>query len=117
MLLKIAGLILSRQFDISSNPEIYPHPDEVILTRPLESYHFVGYSPHQALGSRLSRMVLVEMFKAVASLKQLRLTPGDSSSGLKVVKGDDGLGNEKYLDGFQSQYGPFPTELSVMFNA
>lgn len=86
----------------------------------MESYHFVGYGPHQALGSRLSRMVLVGMFKAVAALKHLRLMPGAMPGampgGLRAVVDDDGLGNEKYLDAFQRQYGPFPTELSVIFN-
>lgn len=92
---------------------MYPHPDKIILTRPLEGYHFVGCGPHQALGSRLSRMVLVGMFRAVAGLKHVRLLPG-VSSGLRTVVGEDRLGDERYLDELQRQSGPFPAELSVL---
>ena len=103
------------QSDLAVNAELYPQPEEIILSRPLNKYHFVGYGPHQALGSPLSRFVLVEMLRAVARLKNLRPAPGPRGR-LRVVEDEDGLGNERYLDTLQRQYGPFPSSLTVLYD-
>ncbi|KAF3349590.1 Succinate-semialdehyde dehydrogenase [NADP+] [Verticillium dahliae VDG2] len=102
--------------DLAFNAEVYPRPNDILVTRPLDSYHFVGYGPNQALASPLSRFVLVSMFRAVARLKNVRKAPGPQGE-IKTVDDGDAAGLDRYMDVFWREFSPSPVNMKLHFDA
>lgn len=79
----------------SHDPAIFPNPDQVDITRPLDAYIHLGHGPHQCLGLPMTRVALTTMLREVAKLKNLRPAKGPQGKLHKVVK-KMGPGEEKY---------------------
>ncbi|KAG7129344.1 Psi-producing oxygenase A like protein [Verticillium longisporum] len=114
--LKVGDKLVIRYSDLAFNAEVYPRPNDILVTRPLDSYHFVGYGPNQALGSPLSRFVLVSMFRAVARLKNVRKAPGPQGE-IKTVDDGDAAGLDRYMDVFWREFSPSPVNMKLHFDA
>lgn len=108
----------------SRDPSAFPNPDEVDLSRSLDSYIHLGHGPHQCLGLPMTRVALTTMLKVIARLENLQPAPvsigGTSvkSSVQKVVKefvpGDLAVLPESwhyhaFLTEDWDMYFPFPT--------
>ncbi|KAM0282956.1 hypothetical protein ACHAQH_002767 [Verticillium albo-atrum] len=113
---KVGDKVVLKYSDLALNAELYPRPHDILVTRPLESYHFVGYGPNQALASPVSRLVLVSMFRAVARLKNVRRAPGPQGE-VKVVDDGDAAGLGRYMDVFWKEFLPSPMNLKLHFDA
>ncbi|KAH7359935.1 heme peroxidase [Pyrenochaeta sp. MPI-SDFR-AT-0127] len=101
----------------SHDPAIFPNPDAVDITRPLDAYVHLGHGPHQCLGLPMTRITLTTMLREVARLKNLRPALGPQGKVHKVVK-KMGHGPEKYpyhayLTENWDMYFPFPCALKV----
>ncbi|CRK44466.1 hypothetical protein BN1723_006118 [Verticillium longisporum] len=114
--LKVGDKLMIRYSDLAFNAEVYPRPNDILVTRPLDSYHFVGYGPNQALASPLSRFVLVSMFRAVARLKNVRKAPGPQGE-IKTVDDGDAAGLNRYMDVFWREFSPSPVNMKLHFDA
>ncbi|RBQ85803.1 hypothetical protein VDGD_20799 [Verticillium dahliae] len=114
--LKVGDKLVIRYSDLAFNAEVYPRPNDILVTRPLDSYHFVGYGPNQALASPLSRFVLVSMFRAVARLKNVRKAPGPQGE-IKTVDDGDAAGLDRYMDVFWREFSPSPVNMKLHFDA
>jgi linoleate 8R-lipoxygenase/9,12-octadecadienoate 8-hydroperoxide 8R-isomerase len=89
----------------SHDHDAFPSPDEVDLTRDLDSYIHLGSGPHQCLGLPMTRISLTTMLREVARLKGLRPALGPQGKVHKISK-TMGVGEqaEKY------QYHAYLTE-------
>jgi hypothetical protein len=94
----------------SHDPAIFPDPNKVDVTRPLDSYIHLGYGPHQCLGLPMTRITLTTMLKEVAKLKNLRPAAGPQGKIHKVSKSAPGeeYPYHAYLTEMQDMYFPFP---------
>jgi len=96
----------------SHDPDVFPNPDEVDITRSLDSYIHLGYGPHQCLGLPMTRMALTTMLREVARLKNLRPALGPQGKIHKVEKkmgpGEEKYSYHAYLTENQDMYFPFP---------
>jgi cytochrome P450 len=95
----------------SHDPEVFPNPDDVDITRPLDSYIHLGHGPHQCLGLPMTRVSLTTMLREVARLKNLRPALGPQGKVHKVAKKMGGEGRYEYhayLTENQDLYFPFP---------
>lgn len=96
----------------SHDSTIFPNPDEVDITRPLDSYIHLGYGPHQCLGLPMTRITLTTMLREVARLKNLRPALGPQGKIHKVEKkmgpGEEKYSYHAYLTENQDMYFPFP---------
>lgn len=110
---------------VSHDPTIFPNPDEVDITRPLDAYVHLGHGPHQCLGLPMARITLTTMLREVARLKNLRPAPGPQGKIHKVVKKvgtqEDKYAYHAYLTENQDLYFPFPcgefiVHLSLTYN-
>lgn len=100
----------------SRDPAAFPNPDEVDITRPLESYIHLGAGQHQCLGLPMTRITLTTLFKVV--LKEcpgLRVAKGPQGTIRKVeqVMGQPELERaevryHKYLREMNESFFPFP---------
>lgn len=96
----------------SHDPAIFPNPDEVDITRPLDSYIHLGYGPHQCLGLPMTRITLTTMLKEIAKLKNLR--PAKGPQGMvhkvekKMSKDKEEYPYHAYLTENWDMYFPFP---------
>ncbi|KAK5175038.1 uncharacterized protein LTR77_000174 [Saxophila tyrrhenica] len=113
----------------SRDPRVFPNPDKLDLTRPIEAYIQLGDGPHQCLGQPMTRVALTTMLKTVAKLDGLRAAtmmvgrdPFAESRVKKVVKefvpGDlDVIPEEWHYHAFLTEkwdmYFPFPTSMKV----
>lgn len=115
----------------SRDPDAFPDPDRVVLTRPLDSYIHLGHGPHQCLGLPMTRVALTTMLKVIGRLDGLR--PADVSVGhvpeksrvKKVVKefvpGDlkdfpESWHYHAFLTEDWDMYFPFPTSKSSLLS-
>jgi hypothetical protein len=100
----------------SHDPTIFPNPNEVDLTRPLDSYIHLGYGPHQCLGLPMTRITLTTMLKEIARLKNLRPALGPQGMIHKVEKkmepGKEEYPYHAYLTEKWDMYFPFPCSKS-----
>ncbi|KAG6806626.1 hypothetical protein H0H92_010617, partial [Tricholoma furcatifolium] len=60
------------------NPLDFPDPTKVNPTRPLASYNLNGTGFHNCPGTAYAQLTIVEIIKAVFSLKNVRRAPGDA---------------------------------------
>ncbi|KAF1939138.1 hypothetical protein EJ02DRAFT_352903 [Clathrospora elynae] len=104
----------------SHDPEFFPKPDQVDITRPLDSYIHLGHGPHQCLGLPMTRITLTTMLREVAKLKNLRPALGPQGKVHKVVKkmspGEEKYSYHAYLTENQDMYFPFPCALKVCWD-
>ncbi|KAJ4297739.1 hypothetical protein N0V90_005634 [Kalmusia sp. IMI 367209] len=100
----------------SHDPTIFPDPDKLDVTRPLEAYIHLGAGPHQCLGLPMTKIALTAMLREIALLKGLR--PAKGSQGLvhkvarRVGKGDENVFHA-YLTEMWDGFWPFPCALKV----
>jgi linoleate 8R-lipoxygenase / 9,12-octadecadienoate 8-hydroperoxide 8R-isomerase len=102
----------------SRDPAVFENPNEVVLTRSLDSYIHLGHGPHQCLGLPMTRVALTTMLREVAKLKGLRPAAGLQGRVHKVEKLE--LGKETpyhaYLTENWDGYWPFPCSLKVCWD-
>ncbi|KAG6810880.1 hypothetical protein H0H92_009972 [Tricholoma furcatifolium] len=60
------------------NPLDFPEPTKVNPTRPLASYNLNGAGFHNCPGTAYAQLTIVEIVKAIFSLKNVRRAPGDA---------------------------------------
>ncbi|KAF2256765.1 hypothetical protein BU26DRAFT_599398 [Trematosphaeria pertusa] len=100
----------------SHDPTIFPNPDKLDPSRPMDSYIHLGYGPHQCLGLPMTRVALTAMVKEVAKLKGLRPAKGMQGQVHKVSKAmekGDKYPYHAYLTEMWDSYWPFPCALKV----
>lgn len=107
----------------SHDPTIFPNPDQVDITRPLDSYIHLGHGAHQCLGLPMTRVSLTTMLREVARLKGLRPAKGPQGMVHKVVKrmggeaeGEDAYPYHAYLTENWDMYFPFPCTLKLCWD-
>ncbi|KAF2263245.1 heme peroxidase [Lojkania enalia] len=101
---------------VSHDPAIFPNPDEVDITRPIDSYVHLGHGPHQCLGLPMTRVSLTTMLKEVAKLKNLRPAKGLQGKVHKVEKPlypGEKYPYHAYLTEDWQGFWPFPCALKV----
>jgi hypothetical protein len=103
--------------EASHDPTIFPNPDEVDITRPVDAYVHLGHGPHQCLGLPMTRITLATMLREVARLKKLRPAAGPQGKVHKVAKKMGGKYEyHAYLTEMQDMYFPFPCSLKVCWD-
>ncbi|KAH7090215.1 heme peroxidase [Paraphoma chrysanthemicola] len=103
--------------EASHDPSIFPNPDEVDITRPVDAYVHLGHGPHQCLGLPMTRITLATMLREVARLKGLRPAAGPQGKVHKVAKKMGGKYEyHAYLTEMQDMYFPFPCSLKVCWD-
>lgn len=112
--LKAGERVLVNLRAASHDPAIFPNPDKLDITRPLDSYIHLGYGAHQCLGLDMTRVALTAMLKEVAKLRNLRPAKGLQGKVHKVAKPmkvegvDDKYPYHAYLTEMWDRYWPFP---------
>lgn len=105
----------------SHDSAIFPNPDEVVITRPIDAYVHLGHGPHQCLGQRMTQISLTTMLREVARLPGLMPAEGAQGKLHKVVKpmgpGVDKYPYHAYLTENWDMYFPFPCSLKVRWDA
>lgn len=101
------GLIV--QVEANRDAAIFPNPNEVDITRDLDTYIHYGFGPHACLGKDASQVALMAMLKVVGGLDNLRRASGPQGQ-LKKVSREGG--SHIYMRPEQSAYFPFPTSES-----
>ncbi|OJD17342.1 hypothetical protein AJ78_02580 [Emergomyces pasteurianus Ep9510] len=97
----------------SMDPNKFPEPDKVDLTRDLNSYIHFGQGPHKCLGFGICNAALSTMLKTVGKLENLRRAPGPQGE-LRRIPGPGGI--SKYLVADYTGYSPFPTTMKVQWD-
>lgn len=106
---------------VSRDPKIFPNPDDVDITRPLDAYIHLGAGQHQCLGLPMTRIALTTLFKVVLTeCPGLRVAKGPQGTIRKVeqVSGPPELERaevryHKYLTEMNDSFFPFPQSLKV----
>ncbi|KAL4879986.1 hypothetical protein BJY04DRAFT_228887 [Aspergillus karnatakaensis] len=89
--------------DANQDPNVFPNPGQVDLTRPMESYIHYGVGPHSCLGGNASKVALTAMLRVIGRLDNLRCAPGPQGH-LKKLKRPDGF----YTYMREDESGPYP---------
>ncbi|PGG98333.1 hypothetical protein AJ79_08900 [Helicocarpus griseus UAMH5409] len=97
----------------SMDPNKFPEPNKVDLTRDINSYIHFGLGPHKCLGFGMCITALSTMLKTVGKLENLRPAPGPQGE-LRRIAGPGGI--SKYLLADYSGYFPFPTTMKVQWD-
>nr|KMM65017.1 linoleate diol synthase [Coccidioides posadasii RMSCC 3488] len=95
------------------DPEVFPEPDEVDLTRDLNSYIHLGVGPHECLGKGMVQIGLTTMLKVVGRLDNLRRAPGPQGQ-LHSIPGPGGI--PLYMSEDESEVSPFPATMKVLWD-
>ncbi|KAM3084311.1 hypothetical protein ACMFMG_001584 [Clarireedia jacksonii] len=100
------------------SPSIFPSPENVDLTRPLDTYLMFGWGRHACIGREIALMGMVEVFRGVVGLKGVRLDSRNGVKGIKKVRLDmpGGLEAVGYLDNAWGSVNVFPQGLSVLWD-
>ncbi|EEP80274.1 hypothetical protein UREG_05116 [Uncinocarpus reesii 1704] len=106
--------ILCNLVSACKDPEAFPEPDKVDLTRDLDSYIHLGLGPHECLGAGMTKVALTTMLKVVGKLENLRRAPGPQGQ-LKKIPGPGGI--TAYMSEDESRLSPFPTTMKVLWDA
>lgn len=94
------------QVGAGRDPVIFPNPEQVDVTRPLERYIHYGDGPHSCFGKDASMTALTAMWKVIGRLDNLRRAPGPQGE-LKKIPRPGGV--FIYMREDQGSYFPFPT--------
>ena len=103
-------MLILAQVAANREAKFFPNPDEVDITRDLETYIHYGLGPHACLGRDVSRVALTAMLKVVGRLDNLRRAPGPQGR-LKKIPRPSGF--YIYMRADHGSYFPFPTTMKV----
>lgn len=99
----------------SHDPLVFPDPEKLDLTRPVDSYIHLGSGPHKCLGLPMARVALTTVFKEIVKLENLRPAPGPQGKLQKVLRpfgSDDGLPEKvhyhAYMNEKHTEFFPLP---------
>ena len=92
------------------DPDVFPHPNEVRVDRPIESYIHYGVGEHTCLGKQASMVALTAMLRTVGKLDRLRRAPGPQGQ-LKKIPRPGGF--YVYMREDQGSYFVFPCTMKV----
>ena len=92
--------------DANREAKFFPNPNEVDISRDLETYIHYGLGPHACLGRDASMVALTAMLKVVGRLDNLRRAPGPQGQ-LKKISRPGGF--YIYMRSDHGSYFPFPT--------
>ncbi|KAF2405392.1 fatty acid oxygenase [Trichodelitschia bisporula] len=96
----------------AKDEKIFPHPEKVDPTRPLDAYIHYGVGPHTCLGRDASRVALAAMLKVVGGLEGLKRAPGPRGE-LKKIPRPGGF--YVYMKEDHGSYFPFPLSMQITF--
>ncbi|KAL4931030.1 peroxidase/cytochrome P450 family protein [Aspergillus undulatus] len=99
--------------DANKDPNIFPKPDQVDLTRPMESYIHYGVGPHSCLGGDASKVALTAMLRVIGRLDNLRPAPG-AQGRLKKIKRQNGF--YTYMREDESSFYAFPMSWKLHYD-
>ncbi|KAL3493260.1 hypothetical protein BJX62DRAFT_223926 [Aspergillus germanicus] len=100
--------------DANKDPNVFPDPYKVDLTRPMESYIHYGVGPHSCLGGDASKVALTVMLRVVGRLDNLRPAPG-AQGRLKKIKRENGF--YTYMREDESSFYAFPMSWKLHYDA
>ena len=95
--IKAGDTVLVNLHAASHDASVFPNPNVLDLTRPLDSYIHLNFGPHGSLIAPLARVALTAMLKEVAGLKGLRPAKGPQGKVHKVRVHEGGEGCWAYL--------------------
>ena len=97
------------------NGERFPHPDSLLLTRPLEVYQHLPFIEglHDPLARDIAVAGLAEQLRVFGKMEGLRRAPGVSSTLRKVREN----GVVSYLSDAQDAWVPIPPSLKLRFDS
>ncbi|KAI8964322.1 linoleate diol synthase [Daldinia sp. FL1419] len=98
---------------MAQDTEHFPNPDKVNPRRPRDAYPYFAVGSQVHLGRDTSQAGLVEMFRSVFKLKNVRRAPGAQGE-LKKVLQPEGL--YKYLREDRGAYFPFPCTMKICYD-
>ena len=90
----------------SRDPSVFPNPEKLDLTRPIDTYIHLGAGPHKCLGLPMARVALTAVFKEIVKLKNLRPVPGPQGVLQKVLRPfvkDDNLSGEVHYHAYLTE--------------
>ncbi|KAL4993029.1 hypothetical protein BDV10DRAFT_200064 [Aspergillus recurvatus] len=99
--------------DANKDPNIFPEPNQVDLTRPMESYIHYGVGPHSCLGGEASKVALTAMLRVVGRLDNLRPAAGAQGK-LKKIPRDHGF--YTYMREDESSFYAFPMSWKLHYD-
>lgn len=91
----------------------FPSPDEVNPRRPLNAYVTYILGPHTCLAQGTCQVALMEMFRSVFRLKNLRRAPGAQGE-LKRVRDSEGF--DVYMREDRGAFYPFPATMVICYD-
>ncbi|RDA84989.1 hypothetical protein CP532_3881 [Ophiocordyceps camponoti-leonardi (nom. inval.)] len=91
----------------------FPNAGAVDPRRPIESYVHYGAEPLTRLGTEVSKLALVELFRALFRKKGLRRAPGPQGE-LKKVSGPNG--STVFMTEDWGGVSPFPSSMKVIWD-
>lgn len=95
------------------DPDIFPNPNEVDITRSLDKYIHYGIGPHTCLGKDASMVALTAMLRTVGKLKNLRRAPGPQGELKKIARPG---GFYVYMREDHGSFYVFPLTMKVHFD-
>ena len=81
-----AQILMALKVSANREEKVFPNPNEVDITRPLDVYIHYGLGPHTCLGQDASRVALTAMLKTVGKLDNLRRAPGPQGELKKIPR-------------------------------
>ncbi|KAL4864550.1 hypothetical protein BDV12DRAFT_205631 [Aspergillus spectabilis] len=99
--------------EANKDPNIFPEPYEVDLTRPMESYIHYGVGPHSCLGGEASKVALTAMLRVIGRLDNLRPAPGAQGK-LKKIRRKSGF--YTYMREDESSFYAFPMSWKLHYD-
>ncbi|KAA8898494.1 putative fatty acid oxygenase PpoA [Sphaerosporella brunnea] len=95
------------------DPEVFPNPHEIDLTRPEEIYLQYGYGPHSCIGAPIVINALASMLRVFGRLENLRRAPGPAGEmKYTLLKGQFRM----YMTEDWSSWWPFPTTMKLHYD-
>ena len=95
--LKVGDTVVVNLHAASHDAAVFPQPEVLDLTRPLDSYVHLQFGPHGSLMTPLARVALTAMLREVAKLEGLRPAKGPQGKVHKVRIDEGGEGCWAYL--------------------
>lgn len=98
------------------DPDKFPHPEEIILDRPIDDYIHHGWGPHSCLGREMVRVAAAAQLRVFGRLKNLRRAPGHQGKLKFQHPPNVPSGIKAYMKEDWSDWYPFPTTMKVHFD-
>jgi cytochrome P450 len=103
----------SPQVTACVDPDVFPNPYEIDLTRPEDLYIQYGYGPHSCVGAPIVITALASMLRVFGRLENLRRAPGPAGEMKSIMLHDT---FRTYMTEDWSSWWPFPTSKSCHEN-